>query len=137
MTSRISISFDSNRIVTTFIMPFCILTLDSFFLKDKILNSISIFFLEFLLLVSFCAIDFFLFFICFEAVIIPMYIIMKRGSQSQKIKASYYFVLYTLVGSLPLFVGILFICTAVGSTNLNELFFSQEYFFLQYQNILW
>ena len=66
-----------------------------------------------------------------------MYIIMKRGSQSQKIKASYYFVLYTLVGSLPLFVGILFICTAVGSTNLNELFFSQEYFFLQYQNILW
>lgn len=123
--------------LTTFIMPFCILTLDSLENKDKALFAISLLFLESLLILSFCAIDLLLFFVCFEAVIIPMFIIMKRGSQSQKIKASYYFVLYTLAGSLPLFIGILFICTAINTTNIEIFYFCHSDFFFKYQNVLW
>lgn len=124
-------------VLTTFIMPFCILTVDAPEIKDKFIFWTSLFLLESLLLISFCAIDLLLFFICFESVIIPMFIIMKRGSQAQKIKASYYFVLYTLAGSLPLFVGILFLCSAIGSTNFEILSFCFEEFFCKYQNVLW
>jgi NADH:ubiquinone oxidoreductase subunit 4 (subunit M) len=124
-------------VLTTFIIPFCILTLDNNLILDKIAHIICILFLECLLLLSFSVIDLFLFFICFEAAIIPMYIIMKRGSQAQKIKASYYFIIYTLLGSLPLFIGILFICSALGTTNINVMFLSHTYFFFKYQNVLW
>jgi NADH-quinone oxidoreductase subunit M len=56
---------------------------------------------------SFLALDLFLFFVCFEAVLVPMYFLMIGWGYARKRYAALKFFLYTLTGSATLFVGML------------------------------
>lgn len=75
--------------------------------------------IELMLIIVFSVLDVFLFYIFFEAVLIPMfYIIGIWGSREQKIVASYYFFLYTLIGSVLMLIGIMYIDSQYGTTNI-------------------
>nr|WVH37108.1 NADH dehydrogenase subunit 4 [Meteora sporadica] len=106
-------------LLTTFLIPLCILSSYKS-VKVKIKEYVLLFLiLEFLLINVFCILDLLFFYIFFEGVLIPMFIIIGVwGSRQRKISASYQFFLYTLVGSLLMLLGVLVILTKVGTTDL-------------------
>jgi NADH:ubiquinone oxidoreductase subunit 4 (subunit M) len=83
--------------------------------KDYI---IAFFLLESILFAVFSSIDVILFYIFFEAVLIPMFLIIGfYGSRDRKIRSAYMLFLYTLISSLVMFLAILFIFFKFGSTD--------------------
>jgi proton-translocating NADH-quinone oxidoreductase chain M len=75
--------------------------------------------LEILLLIVFSILDLFLFYISFELILVPMVlIIFIWGSRTRKIKAGFYFFLYTLLGSLFMLLGLIILYSELGSTNI-------------------
>lgn len=64
----------------------------------------------------FCSLDFFLFYIFWEAMLIPMYLIIGVWGGPNRVYAAYKFFLYTLAGSVLLLVGILVLYFAGGKT---------------------
>ncbi|RYX84644.1 hypothetical protein EON73_03200 [bacterium] len=79
------------------------------------------------LILSFTVLDIFFFYVFFESVLIPMFLIIGLwGSRARKIKAAYYLFLYTLFGSLFMLFGILYIYAVTGTTNL-EILLSLEF----------
>jgi len=109
-------------LLTTFIIPICILSS-----WDSIKTNIKYFLVAFLvletLLISvFVVLDLLLFYICFESVLIPMFLIIGIwGARERKIHAAYQFFLYTLLGSLFMLLAILVIYFEVGSTDYQVL----------------
>jgi proton-translocating NADH-quinone oxidoreductase chain M len=78
--------------------------------------------LDLLLLLVFSVLDLLLFYIAFEAILIPMYLIIGVwGSRERKIRAVYLFFFYTLLGSLCLLIGLLYIYAVTGTLNLEHL----------------
>ena len=69
-----------------------------------------------LMLGVFCALDLFLFYVFWEAMLVPMYLIIGIWGGDNRIYAAYKFFLYTLVGSLLFLVGILVLYFAGGRT---------------------
>lgn len=78
--------------------------------------------LETLMIGTFCALDLVLFYVFFEAVLIPMYLIIGVWGGKGKIYASYKFFLYTLLGSILMLIAILYIYSITGTTNVTTLF---------------
>jgi NADH-quinone oxidoreductase subunit M len=75
--------------------------------------------ITFLLINVFCVLDLLLFYIAFESVLIPMFLIIGIwGSRDRKIHAAYQFFLYTLLGSIIMLLGIIYIYLIVGSLHL-------------------
>ena len=118
-------------LLTTLLIFLCILfILDEKLLKFYVLNLLII---EFLLLLVFSTLDLFLFYIFFEAILIPMYLLVGVwGSRARKIRAAYLLFFFTLVGSLLMLLGLLYIFNTVGSVNLEYLFcysftFNEQY----------
>jgi proton-translocating NADH-quinone oxidoreductase chain M len=67
----------------------------------------------------FTACDLIVFYVCFESVLVPMFVLIGvYGSRERKIRAAYQFFFYTFVGSLCMLVGILVIQSDAGTTNL-------------------
>ncbi len=64
----------------------------------------------------FCAVDLFLFYVFWEAVLIPMYFLIGGWGGERRIYAAIKFVLYTMVGSLPMLAAILYLYFAGGKT---------------------
>jgi NADH-ubiquinone oxidoreductase chain 4 len=88
-------------ILTTFIIPICILASWSSIKKHVKYFYISFLILESLLIAVFLVLDLLLFYITFESCLIPMFLIIGIwGSRERKVLASSYFFLYTLFGSL-------------------------------------
>jgi len=105
-------------LLTTFLFLIVIMTSFSYNyrLKEKF---ILLFFLELLLCNSFLAIDLLVFYLLFESVLIPMFLLIGIwGSQKNKIFAAYQLFLYTLAGSFFFLVGIIIIYTLYGSGNI-------------------
>ncbi|YP_009414557.1 NADH dehydrogenase subunit 4 (mitochondrion) [Spinacia oleracea] len=109
-------------ILTTFLIPICILVGWSgmrSYGKEYITASLI---LEFLMIAVFCMLDLLLFYVLFESVPIPMFIIIGVwGSRQRKIKAAYQFFLYTLLGSVFMLLAILLILLQTGTTDLQIL----------------
>ena len=105
-------------LLTTLLIPICILiswNSVKYKLKEYL---ISFLILEFLLIAVFCILDLLLFYIFFESVLIPMFLIIGIwGSRNRKILASYYFFLYTLLGSVLMLLSILYIYFQIGTTD--------------------
>ncbi len=79
-------------------------------------NSLLLYIVTFFLVIIFTVLDLLLFYIFFEAILIPMYIMIGLfGSRDRKIRASYLFFFYTLCGSLLFLIGIIYIYTKVGT----------------------
>jgi NADH-ubiquinone oxidoreductase chain 4 len=109
-------------LLTTFIIPICILvgwiTIKSY-VKEYCFCLLS---LESLLIVVFSTLDLFFFYVFFEGVVIPMFILIGVwGSRERKIRAAYQFFLYTLGGSILMLLGILLIYVQAGTTDLQIL----------------
>nr|AHX02487.1 NADH dehydrogenase subunit 4 [Riquetophycus sp. HSY-2014a] len=123
-------------LLTTFLIMICILvSWSSVYLniKDYLICFLT---LEFLLIQVFCVLDLFLFYIYFESVLIPMFLIVGIwGSRQRKIRAAYQFFLYTLLGSLLMLIALLIIYFQTGTTDLQVLWHSNFSEFKQI--ILW
>ena len=107
-------------LLTTFLFPLCILaSWGQIHTKVFLSCFLSI---EILLVLVFSVIDLVWFYIFFESVLIPMFLIIGiYGSRSRKIRASYFFFVYTLVGSLFILAAILYIYSQVGSSQYESL----------------
>lgn len=102
-------------LLTTGLTPICIFTCLFLPKKSKELI-IHILLIELLLIISFTTMNLFFFFVAFESILIPMSIIIGVwGNRDRKIKATYYFFLYTLFGSFFLLLGLLYIYNKIGS----------------------
>ncbi len=78
-------------------------------------------FTEVLMIGTFAAQDLFLFYIFFEAGLIPMYLIIGIWGGANRIYASYKFFLYTLLGSVLMFVAMLYMAHTAGTTSIPAL----------------
>jgi proton-translocating NADH-quinone oxidoreductase chain M len=78
--------------------------------------------MEFLLIAVFCVLDLVLFYVLFESVLIPMFLVIGVwGSRERKIRAGYLFFLYTLTGSLIMLLAIGYIFLNTGTTQYMSL----------------
>lgn len=83
----------------------------------------------------FLSLDFFFFYIFFEAIIVPLFFLIGVwGSRSRKVYASYQFFVYTLVGSIFVILSILSIFFSKGSSSFEV--FSHSFFLEERQFIL-
>jgi proton-translocating NADH-quinone oxidoreductase chain M len=121
-------------VLTSFLIFICVLfTWESLFLKEHLINLLI---LELLLLLVFSTLDLLLFYIFFEAILIPMFLIIGvLGSRARKIRAAYMLFFYTLFGSLLMLVGLLYIYSTTGTLNLEYLMAYN--FSLLEQKLLW
>jgi proton-translocating NADH-quinone oxidoreductase chain M len=120
--------------LTTFLSFLCIIFIwDEADFKSY---SILLFILELLLLLTFSVLNLFLFYVFFECILIPIYLIIGLwGSREKKIRASYLLFFYTICGSLLLLIAILYIYSVTGTFNFEYL---QIYpFNFDQQTFLW
>ena len=106
--------------LSNFLVFLCII----FILNAELLKEflISLTFINLLLLLIFSALDLFIFYVFFEAVLIPMSLLIGLwGSRERKIRAFYLFFFYTLVGSLLMLLGILYIHIKTGTSSFEYL----------------
>nr|YP_009646782.1 NADH dehydrogenase subunit 4 [Scoliodon laticaudus]AKH02183.1 NADH dehydrogenase subunit 4 [Scoliodon laticaudus] len=75
--------------------------------------------LQFFLTMAFSATEMILFYIMFEATLIPTLIIITRwGNQTERLNAGTYFLFYTLIGSLPLLIALFFLQNKLGTLSM-------------------
>ncbi|CAG36040.1 complex I subunit 4 family protein [Desulfotalea psychrophila] len=99
-------------LMTAFIMPFCVLVSWTY-IKDRIRTyMICLLLMETAMLGVFMALDFVLFYVLWEAMLIPMYLLIGIWGGPRRIYASVKFFLYTLTGSILLLVAIIWLYTA-------------------------
>lgn len=79
---------------------------------------ISFLLIEAFVIGSFCALDLILFYIFFEAMLIPMFLVIGIWGGENRIYASYKFFLYTLFGSVLFLIGIICILVLTGTTDV-------------------
>ena len=108
-------------LLTTLLIPLCILT--SWNVGSNLKEFLIAFLiLDFFLIGTFCVLDLLLFYIFFESILIPMFLIIGIwGSRERKILAAYYFFLYTLLGSVVMLLSIIYIYNQVGTTDYETL----------------
>ena len=123
-------------LLTTFLITICILVSWSSVKTNVKEYLICFLILDFLLIQVFSVLDLFLFYVYFESVLIPMFLIVGVwGSRQRKIRAAYQFFLYTLIGSLLMLLALLIIYFEAGTTDLQILWNTQFSEFKQI--ILW
>src|SRR3984957_3176426 len=74
--------------------------------------------LETLMVGMFCALDFFVFYVFFEGVLIPMFLIIGIWGHGNRVYAAFKFFLYTLLGSVLMMLAILAVYFQTGSTDI-------------------
>ena len=109
-------------LLTTLLIPLCLLTSWNSVSENLKEFLIAFLVLDFFLIGTFCVLDLLLFYIFFESVLIPMFLIVGMwGSRERKILAAYYFFLYTLLGSVLMLLSILYIYYQIGTTDYEVL----------------
>ena len=105
-------------LLTTLLIPICLLTSWETIKVDLKKYLVAFLVMEFFLIGVFCVLDLLLFYIFFESVLIPMFLIIGIwGSRERKIRASYFFFLYTLLGSVLMLLSVLYIYYQLGTTD--------------------
>nr|AGK38204.1 NADH dehydrogenase subunit 4 [Ziphius cavirostris] len=108
--------------LTMWLLPLMLMASQSHFLKEpltrKKLYITMLITLQALLIMTFTAMELILFYIMFEATLVPTLIIITRwGNQTERLNAGLYFLFYTLVGSLPLLVALTYLQNTMGTLN--------------------
>ena len=122
-------------ILTTFITPLCIISVNSTIknrLKDFL---VAILFMETMMIGVFCSLDLVIFYLFFEAGLIPMFLIIGIWGGERRVYSAFKFFLYTLLGSVLMLVAIISIYWMTGTTDVIELY--QIGIDAKYQNLLW
>nr|QHB77520.1 NADH dehydrogenase subunit 4 [Hylomyscus stella] len=110
-------------ILTTWLLPLMLMASQNHLKKEKLSYQkfyISMLIsLQILLIMTFSATELIMFYILFEATLIPTLIIITRwGNQTERLNAGIYFLFYTLIGSIPLLIALLSIQNSLGTLNL-------------------
>ena len=123
-------------ILTTFLMPICIL---ASWRVDKRVREYMIAFLvlETLMVGVFCATDILLFYVFFEAGLIPMFLIIGIWGGARRVYASFKFFLYTLLGSVLMLIAIIAMYWHAGTTDIAVLLSNPKTFPAEMQTWLW
>ncbi len=108
-------------ILTTFLMPGCILA--SWVAIENRVKEYMIAFLvlETLMIGVFCALDLVLFYLFFEGGLIPMFLIIGVWGGKRRVYASFKFFLYTLLGSVLMLLAIMAMYWQAGTTDIPTL----------------
>ena len=108
-------------LLTTFLMPICILA--SWISVEKRVKEYMIAFLalEALMIGVFAALDIVLFYLFFEGGLIPMFLIIGIWGGKRRVYAAFKFFLYTLVGSLLMLLAIMTMYWIAGTTDIEVL----------------
>ena len=122
-------------ILTTFLMPLCILAS-----WDAIEHRVKEYMIAFLLLETlmigvFCALDLLLFYLFFEGGLIPMFLIIGVWGGPRRIYATFKFFLYTLLGSVLMLLALMAMHFQAGTTDIPSLM--QAVFPSEMQKWLW
>nr|ARQ81328.1 NADH dehydrogenase subunit 4 [Ratufa bicolor melanopepla] len=109
-------------VLTTWLLPLMMLASQNHLSNETLLRKklyiLMLILLQVFLVMTFSATELILFYILFEATLIPTLIIITRwGNQTERLNAGLYFLFYTLVGSLPLLVALIYIQNSTGSLN--------------------
>ena len=123
-------------LLTTFITPICILSnWDN--IKEQLKYFLMCFLvLETLLIAVFVVLDILLFYVFFESVLIPLFLIVGIwGGSATRVRAAFLLFLYTLFGSLFMLLAFLVIYYNVGSTDFQVVSLSEIN--LESQKLLW
>jgi NADH-quinone oxidoreductase subunit M len=108
-------------ILTTFLMPLCILaSWKSIEIRVKE-YMIAFLILETMMLGVFCALDIVLFYLFFEGGLIPMFIIIGVWGGKRRVYASFKFFLYTLLGSVLMLLAMMAMYWQAGTTDIPTL----------------
>ena len=108
-------------VLTTFLTPLAILASWKSITHRVREYMIAFMVLETLMIGTFCALDLVLFYLFFEAVLIPMFLIIGIWGGKQRVYASFKFFLYTLAGSVLMLVAMLYMAGEAGTTNIPQL----------------
>jgi NADH-ubiquinone oxidoreductase chain 4 len=109
-------------LLTTIITPIALLS-NWNSINDNVRSYvIIILLLETLLLAVFLVLDILLFYIFFESILPPLFILIGLFGSSNKVRASFYLFLYTLFGSLFLLLSILTMSSIMGTTDFDALY---------------
>ncbi len=122
-------------LLTTFITPICVITVNATIknrLKDFL---IAILILETFMIGVFCSLDLVVFYLFFEAGLIPMFLIIGIWGGERRVYSAFKFFLYTLLGSVLMLVAIISIYWITGTTDVIKLY--ELGIDSKYQNLLW
>jgi NADH-quinone oxidoreductase subunit M len=124
-------------VLTTFLIPICLAVS-----YHSVTNRVKEYVIAFLLIEgfvigSFCALDLIFFYIFFEAMLIPMFLVIGIWGGAERIYASYKFFLYTLFGSVLFLIAIICIYVLTGTTDVVTLSQQLQNLPLSYQKWLW
>jgi NADH-quinone oxidoreductase subunit M len=124
-------------VLTAFLMPICILCS-----WESITKRVREYMMAFLLLETFvigvfCALDLMLFYLFFEGMLIPMYLIIGIWGGDRRVYAAYKFFLYTLAGSILFLVAMIYLYIQFGTTDIPILMQRAPELPLSVQQWLW
>ncbi|WP_448187893.1 NADH-quinone oxidoreductase subunit M [Azospirillum sp. sgz301742] len=105
-------------ILSTFLTPLCILASWESIQKRVKEYMVAFLVLETLMVGMFCALDFVLFYMFFEGVLIPMFLIIGVWGGQRRVYAAFKFFLYTLLGSVLMLIAILSMWFVAGTTDI-------------------
>ena len=122
-------------VLTTFITPLCILSVNNT-VKNRLRDFlIAILIMESFMIGVFCALDLVIFYLFFEAGLIPMFLIIGIWGGPRRVYSAFKFFLYTLLGSVLMLVAIISIYWINGTTDVVKLY--ELGIDTKYQNLLW
>ena len=122
-------------VLTTFITPICIISCINS-IKTRVKEFlIAILILETFMIGVFCSLDLVIFYLFFEAGLIPMFLIIGVWGGPRRVYSAFKFFLFTLLGSVLMLVAIIVIYWLTGTTDITEIY--KIKIPKDYQNILW
>ena len=122
-------------VLTAFITPICIISCINS-VKTRLKEFlIAILVLESFMIGVFCSLDLVVFYLFFEAGLIPMFLIIGIWGGPRRVYAAFKFFLFTLLGSVLMLVAIISIYWLTGTTDVTEIFAIKIP--AEYQYILW
>ena len=122
-------------LLTTFITPLCIVSVNNT-VKNRLRDFlIAILIMESFMIGVFCALDLIVFYLFFEAGLIPMFLIIGIWGGPKRVYSAFKFFLYTLLGSVLMLVAIISIYWISGTTDVIKLY--ELGIDAKYQNLLW
>ena len=122
-------------VLTTFITPICIVScINSVRIRVKEFL-IAILILETFMIGVFCSLDLVIFYLFFEAGLIPMFLIIGVWGGPRRVYSAFKFFLFTLLGSVLMLVAIIVIYWITGTTDITQIY--EIKIPKEYQNLLW
>ncbi len=122
-------------ILTTFITPICIISVNATIKKRLKDFLIAILLMETFMIGVFCSLDLIVFYLFFEAGLIPMFLIIGIWGGERRVYSAFKFFLYTLLGSVLMLIAIISIYWITGTTDVEKLY--EIGIDSNYQNLLW